>query len=185
MTRLKIVASNMVLIEQLAIDDQLLRLRPQLVGYARAICGNSDEADDLVQDAIERALIAPAPPTAMSDLRPWMFTVIRNLHIDERRKFRVRAEYASQHIRLVNERSYPDGDPLQDLLVRKAFEEISPEHREVVYLVDVMGMRYSETGKILAIPQGTVMSRLSRARRAIIDRLDEGNVTPLQRRERK
>jgi RNA polymerase sigma factor (sigma-70 family) len=169
----------------LAIDDQLLRLRPQLVGYARAICGNSDEADDLVQDAIERALIAPAPPTAISDLRPWMFTVIRNLHIDERRKFRVRTEYAGHQIRLVSEQSHKVGDPLQDLLVRKAFEGLSPEHREIVYLVDVMGMRYSEAGEILAIPQGTVMSRLSRARRAIIDQLNESNVEPLRRRERK
>lgn len=168
----------------MAIDDLLLRLRPQLFAYARAICGTADEAEDLVQDAIERALNAKAPPTAVADLRPWMFRVIRNLHLDAIRRARVRTEYAAQHIRLLSDEPHEPGDPLQDLLVRQAFEAVSSQHREVVFLVDIMGMRYAEAAGVLGVPEGTVMSRLSRARRAILERLEASNVAPMPRRKR-
>lgn len=168
----------------MALDDRLLQLRPQLFAYARAICSTPDEAEDLVQDAIERLLNATAPPAAIADLRPWMFRVIRNLHLDAIRKARVRKEYVTRHGRLLGDEPHEPGDPLQDLLVRQAFEAVSPQHREVVFLVDIMGMRYAEAADVLAVPEGTVMSRLSRARRAILDRLDESNVAPMPRRKR-
>jgi len=168
----------------MAIETLLTRLRPQLIAYARAITSSVDAADDLVQDSIERALNASAPPTALSDLRPWMFRIIRNLHLDEIRKTKVRTEYASHHGRLFSEASYQPNAPLQDMLVRQAFEALSPQHREVVFLVDIMGMRYLEAGKVLDVPEGTVMSRLSRARRSMFDRLNESNVAPLPRRNR-
>lgn len=170
--------------KQPAICDQLSRIRPQLVAYARAICGTTDEAEDLVQDAVERALNAPAPPSGLGDLRPWMFRIIRNLHLDEIRKIRVRAEYASHHKRLYGEETCEPGDPLQDLLVRQAFQALTPQHREVIFLVDIMGMRYLEAGNVLDVPEGTVMSRVSRARKAILERLNESNVAPLPRRKR-
>ena len=166
------------------LHDQLSRIRPQLVAYARAICGTTDEAEDLVQDAVERALKAPAPPSDIADLRPWMFRIIRNLHVDELRKIRVRTEYASHHKRLYGEETCEPNDPLQDLLVRQAFQALTPQHREVIFLVDIMGMRYLEAGQVLDIPEGTVMSRLSRARTAILARLNESNVAPLPRRKR-
>ncbi|MEP0321913.1 RNA polymerase sigma factor [Bauldia litoralis] len=168
----------------MAHNDRLLRLRPQLLAYARAICGPQEEADDLVQDAIERALKADCPPAGIDDLRPWMFRVIRNLHLDAIRRARTRREYAAQQERLLSDELHEPGDPLQDLLVRQAFEAVSPQHREVVFLVDIMGMRYAEAADVLAVAEGTVMSRLSRARRAILDRLDESNVAPMPRRKR-
>jgi RNA polymerase sigma-70 factor, ECF subfamily len=167
------------------INDQIGRLRPQLVAYASVICRNADQAEDLVQDAIERALAAPAAPKDLVDLRPWMFRVIRNLYIDDLRKARVRTEYASHHKRLSDEDPREDGDPLRDLLVRQAFEALSPRHREVVFLVDVMGMRYSEAGNVLGVADGTIMSRLSRARQTMLAQLDESNVSPFPRRQRK
>lgn len=166
------------------IREQLVSLRPQLVAYARAICGGRGEADDLVQDAIERALNAASPPIETSDMRPWMFRIIRNLHIDEQRKAVVRAEYAAQHKRLLGEEPSQENDPLRDLLVRQAFEDLTPMHREVVFLVDIMGMRYAEAGEVLGVPEGTIMSRLSRARRTMIDWLEGSNVTELARRKR-
>lgn len=166
------------------IHDQLVRLRPQLVGFARAICG-TPEADDLVQDAIERALKADSPPLESPDLVPWMFRIIRNLHVDELRKSKVRAEYVDYQKRLSGEGYNRESDPLQDLLVRQAFEALSPPHREVIFLVDIMGMRYLEAGEILGVAEGTIMSRLSRARQAMIGQLNQSNVSPLPRRKRK
>ena len=169
----------------MTIHDQLVRLRPQLVGFARAICGNPEAADDLVQDAIERALKAGSRPLEPSDLVPWMFRIIRNLHVDELRRTRVRAEYADHQKRLSVEGYDRESDPLQDLLVRQAFEALSPPHREVIFLVDIMGMRYLEAGKVLGVAEGTIMSRLSRARQAMIGQLNQSNVSPLPRRKRK
>jgi len=167
------------------IHDQLVRLRPQFLGFARAICGDPEAADDLVQGAIERALKADSPPLESPDLVPWMFRIIRNLHLDELRKAKVRAEYAAHQRRLSGEGYDRESDPLQDLLVRQAFEALSPPHREVIFLVDIMGMRYLEAGKILGVAEGTIMSRLSRARQAMIGQLDQSNVSPLPRRKRK
>lgn len=75
----------------MTIRDHIVRLRPQLAAYARAISAKSDEADDLVHDAIERTLKTPDRPAELSDLRPWMFRIIRNLHVDGIRKAKVRA----------------------------------------------------------------------------------------------
>jgi RNA polymerase sigma-70 factor (ECF subfamily) len=169
----------------LSITDQLIRLRPQLIAYAQAVCGNADQADDLVQDACERAITAREAPEDMRDLKPWMFRIIRNLHIDDLRKARVRTEYASHHIRLFDEDTHDGSDQLRDLLVRQTFEALSPQHREIIFLVDIMGMRYAEAGNVLGVPEGTVMSRLSRARRAMIERLNESNVSQFPRRQRK
>lgn len=71
--------------------------------------------------------------------------------------------------------------PLDDALVtflsvRQAFERLSLEHREVLALVDISGFSYEETAMTLAVPQGTVMSRVSRARRAMAALLIEGDV---------
>ena len=68
--------------------------------------------------------------------------------------------------------------------MRQAFEALSPNHREVIFLVDIMGMRYAEAGEVLDVAEGTIMSRLSRARRAMIDRLEGSNVSPMPRRRR-
>jgi RNA polymerase sigma factor (sigma-70 family) len=165
----------------LTIRDHIVRLRPQLVAYARALCARPDEADDLVHDAIERALKAPAPPAALSDLRPWMFRIIRNLHVDGIRKAKVRAEYAASHARLSSEGQLQEGDPLQDMLVRQALDALTPHHREVIFLVDVMGMRYAEAAEILGTAEGTIMSRLSRARGAMIAHIKGSNVSPMRR----
>ena len=169
----------------MSIIDQLIRLRPQLIAYAQAVCGNADQADDLVQDAFERAITARGAPEEMRDLRPWMFRIIRNLHIDDLRKARVRTEYASHHIRLFDENMHDGSDRLRDLLVRQTFEALPPQQREIIFLVDIMGMRYAEAGDVLGVPEGTVMSRLSRARHAMIERLNESNVSQLPRRQRK
>jgi RNA polymerase sigma-70 factor (ECF subfamily) len=150
-----------------------------LIAYAKAICGAPDEADDLVQDAIVRALAADNVPVERDDLRPWMFRVIRNLHLDRCRKAKVRTEYSIQQKRLLGETPTAGGDPLSSLLVRQAFQSLTPEHREVLFLVDILGMRYVEAANVLAVPQGTVMSRLSRARRSMLDRMEGGNITPI------
>ena len=84
----------------------LERLLPDLRGFARSITTNSSDSEDVVQDAVERALRSHAAPEGDEALRRWMFRVIRNLAIDELRKLRVRREYSAAQVRL-----HHDGPP--------------------------------------------------------------------------
>jgi len=146
-------------------------LLPELRAYARSISAHAEDAEDLVQDAIERALRSDAQPSLLPELRPWMFRVIRNLHYDELRKRRVRREYSSSLARLSYEVGHT-GDHARDVLIRREFEKLAPETREVLFLVDIMGMKYAEAAQVMNVPNGTVMSRISRARRALLKLVD-------------
>ncbi|MSU88459.1 sigma-70 family RNA polymerase sigma factor [Rhodobacteraceae bacterium 2CG4] len=155
--------------------SQMEILLPALRAYAISIASSRHDAEDLVQDAIERALRSDGRPARLEELRPWMFRVIRNLHYDELRKIRVRREYLAAGKRL-SDGAGATPDVARDILIRRAFEKLPPEVREVLFLVDVMGLKYAEAAQVMDVPQGTVMSRISRARRALL-RLVEGGAT--------
>ena len=154
-------------------EDPLAFLLPEFRAYALTISGSQEVAEDLVQDAVTRALGAERRPCRPEELRPWMFRVIRNLHTDELRKRRVRREYLSEATRLLDERSH-GGDRERDLLVRLAFERLPPPAREVLFLIDVMGFKYIEAAEVIGVPPGTMMSRVSRARKALMQLVDGG-----------
>ena len=149
-------------------------LLPELRAYARSLGEEADAAEDLVHDAIERSLNSPNTPNMLSALRPWMFRVIRNLHHDELRKRRVRREYmtAEQHLYGEGRRTY---DHARDVLIRLSYERLPPDKREILFLVDIMGLKYEEAGEVIGVATGTIMSRLSRARQALRAIID-GNV---------
>jgi RNA polymerase sigma-70 factor, ECF subfamily len=158
---------------------QIELLLPELRAYSRSICRSVSDAEDLVQDAIERALRTDGRPTKLDQLRPWMFRVIRNLSIDELRKRRVRREYSLAQERLSS--GMPQTNNIaRDTLLRMAFDKLPPETREVLFLVDIMGMKYSEAAQVMDVPNGTVMSRISRARRALVKLVDGSKDTGLQ-----
>ncbi len=146
-------------------------LYPEFRAYARSICDHPDEAEDLLQDAVERALRAASRPVRSEELRPWMFRVMRNLHYDELRKRRVRREYMAAEKRLLVEGG-SSADHARDVLIRQAYRKLRPETREVLFLVDIMGLKYAEAAVVMDVPQGTVMSRISRARRALLELVD-------------
>ena len=129
-----------------------------------------------MQDAIERALRSDTRPRKLDELRPWMFRVIRNLSIDELRKRRVRREYSLAQERLSNG-MIQNNNIARDTLLRMAFDKLPPETREILFLVDIMGMKYSEAAEVMDVANGTIMSRISRARRALV-KLVDGSVAP-------
>lgn len=150
---------------------QIEVLLPELRAYATSVCSQSDEPEDLVQDAIERALKSDTRPRRLEELRHWMFRVIRNLYYDELRKLRVRREYFAAEKRLSGD-AHGTSQIARDVLIRMAFEKLPPETREVLFLVDVMGLKYAEAAEVMDVPNGTVMSRISRARRALLELVD-------------
>lgn len=161
---------------------QIEVLLPELRAYARSLTGDPGDTEDLVHDAVERTLRTDQRPSKLSDLRPWIFRVIRNLHLDELRKRRVRQEYGSKTRPLLASLRGQD-DHARDLVIRLAFERLPAEKREILFLVDVMGMKYAEAAEVMGIATGTVMSRLSRARKALREEAFPSS-TPLPDRRR-
>ena len=166
----------------------LSALRPEFLAYAMSLEPEPAAAEDLVQEAILRALGSSSAPREAADLRPWMFRIIRNLFLDGCRRTRVRQEFSSHVVRLLDTGGRGGApsteDPVEALIVRQALERLAGHEREILCLVDVLGLTYREAAAVLEVPQGTVMSRLSRARRAMIRELGESNVRPLGGRNR-
>lgn len=157
----------------------LVELREELRAFAITLTQRPDQADDLVQEAIARALSAPKLPRERRALRAWTLKTIRNLHIDLARKRTVRREYEGDVARFVEDGRTPDISPIDRMVVREALERLAPDHREVLCMVDILGMRYTEVASVLEIPEGTVMSRVSRARARLLHEMESAKVVRL------
>lgn len=158
---------------------------PGLRRYARALTGGHKEnADDLVQDTLERAYAKWHLFRLGSDLRPWLFSIMHNVFVNEMRLLKNRVQTAS----LENEQHATQAAmQIEHVLTRQTLASVGrlmPELREVLVLVSVEAFSYAETAKILDIPVGTVMSRLSRARaqlRALMDEPVRGDMRTTMR----
>lgn len=162
------------------IRSRLNALRPDLLAYAKSLTLEEAGAEDLVQDAMLRALQAGSAPRKEAELRPWMFRILKNLFIDEKRKERVRREFSISENRLLSAGPQHAPDPVEALMVRQAFAKLSAREREILCLIDMLGLSYAQAATVIDVPPGTVMSRVSRARRAMIERMGESNVRPLK-----
>ncbi len=143
--------------------DAIVAEIPRLRRYARALTGNGDLADDLVQDTLERALGKWRLWQQSRELRPWLFSIMHNLHVDgRRREHRVDFRDTDDLPLPAQRANQQDSLELRDL--DRALALLPPDQREVLLLVGLEELSYAEVARALNIPQGTVMSRLSRAR---------------------
>lgn len=143
--------------------DAIVTEIPRLRRYARALTGQDDRADDLVQDTLERALDKWRFWQSSRDLRPWLFSIMHNLHIDHHRRDS-RIDYCDDEDlpELLQRAEQTDALELRDL--DRALSLLPLEQREVLLLVALEEMSYADVAKAIDQPIGTVMSRLSRAR---------------------
>jgi RNA polymerase sigma-70 factor (ECF subfamily) len=154
------------------LHEQIVACMPKLRRYARGLTGNKEAADDLVQDALERAWARMGLWQRRGDLRAWLFSILHNVFID-----RVRAVHAAPEDPMNDEAALApvrgtQSDMLEVRDLGRALMRLPPEQREVLLLVAIEQMSYEEVAKAIAAPMGTVMSRLSRARerlRAILE----------------
>lgn len=167
------------------------RLEPyhaRMFAYAVALSRDRDRAQDIFQECIARALAAHEVPENEPTFRGWLFAILRNIWIDQSRSGRRRAELEQEFVAdLVPEPVSLESVFVDAFSVRQAYARLSIEHREILALVDISGFSYEEAAAMIAIPRGTVMSRVSRARQALAANLREGNVVELgpQRGSRK
>ena len=148
---------------------ELTLLLPALRRFAYTLTGSMADADDLMQNTVLRLLNAPAPEGVV--LAQWAFKICRNVWIDDYRAQKVRQQ--AVHNPELQEESSSDGEQtmLNELHLNEvdsAMNALPDEQREVLSLVAVQGMSYAEAAEVLAIPTGTIMSRLARARTAMV-----------------
>jgi RNA polymerase sigma-70 factor (ECF subfamily) len=136
---------------------------PRLRRYARALTGDRDAADDLVQDTLERALSRMHLWRAGSDMRAWLFTIMHNVYVNQiRSRMRHPLEALDEPSADARQAREPDWAELRDM--DDALARLPAEQRAVVLLVGLEQFTYQEAARALDVPVGTVMSRLSRGR---------------------
>ena len=144
---------------------------PRLRRYARALVNNRDDADDLVQDTLERALAREALWQGVADMRAWLFGVMHNLHVDGVRRPKLHTVMLDDDTPEVPVAA-AQGERLALLDLQAALERLPVEQREIILLVALEDMSYAEVAATLGIPIGSVMSRLSRGRARLRSLMD-------------
>ena len=137
---------------------------PRLRRYARALTGDRNAADDLVQDTLERAWTKFHLWRRGSDLRAWLFTIMHNVHVNQLRGRRIVFSSALEDEDVDLPVRPTQTDMLEVRDIDASLQRLPVEQREVLLLVALERMSYQETASTLGIPIGTVMSRLFRAR---------------------
>ena len=144
-------------------DEHLLIWVPRLRRYARALVGSRDDADDLVQDTLERAWAKSAMWQGVTDMRAWLFGIMHNLHVDGVRRPKLHTVVLDEDTPEIPVAS-TQTDRLAVMDLQAALERLPVEQREVVLLIALEDLSYAEVASTLGIPIGSVMSRLSRGR---------------------
>jgi RNA polymerase sigma factor (sigma-70 family) len=161
-----------------AMRAAIVQALPRVRRFAYSLTAHVADADDLLQSTVERALARGAPHDEPEALLKWMFTVCRNLWIDELRARKVRGFDDPDRADVDVQSRDGEGDILGTLAIDEldiAMSRLAAEQRAVLELVAVEGFSYREAAEVLEIPVGTVMSRLARARAALARALAPGN----------
>lgn len=149
-----------------AFEDLLIANLPNMRAYAMMIARNREQAEDLVQDSVARALAKCHLYQPGTNFKAWVFTVLRNQHIDGLRARRREAitdmpEDVLNDLQIALPRQ-DDHLVMRDLM--RALKRLSADQRDALLLVTVQGMSYEEAAAICGCPIGTIRSRLARAR---------------------
>jgi RNA polymerase sigma-70 factor (ECF subfamily) len=161
------------------VRDQIAALLPRLRRFARNLARNPHDADDVVQIAVERALMKLDQWRSDARLDSWMFKIVRNAWIDE-----LRSRGRRDRIFLAAEAGEHVGDATLDreselMSVQSAMARLPEDQRTAVSLVLVEGLPYKEAAEVLDIPIGTLTSRLARGREALQAMLEPPQGTAL------
>jgi RNA polymerase sigma-70 factor (ECF subfamily) len=144
-------------------------LIPALRRYARALLHDRSAADDLVQDCLERAISHWGQRRPDGDARSWVFTILHNLAMTALKRRAARAgDVDVEEVEGALPVAPAQEDGLRYRALLKALAALPEDHRAVLLLVGVEDLSYAEAAKVLGVPIGTVMSRLSRARARLL-----------------
>lgn len=164
--------------ETASFQQELTALIPQLRAFARSLCRDPSRADDLAQDALASAWKARATYRPGTNLRAWVYLILRNRFYSEAR----RAWRSTSLSPEIAEATLVARDNVECIFelddVRRALANLTEQHREALILVAVGGFSYDEAAEILQVPTGTVKSRVCRARSSLLAILAAGDNRP-------
>jgi RNA polymerase sigma-70 factor (ECF subfamily) len=153
------------------IKADLVSAIPSLRAFAVSLCGNSDRADDLVQETLVKAWVGLASFTEGTNLTAWLFTILRNIYYSDYRKRR--RETADPDgvmaARMVSPATQPSHMDFLDF--RAALQKLPLDQREALILVGASGLSYDEAAAICGCASGTMKSRVNRARNRLAELL--------------
>lgn len=154
------------------LKQEICAQRERLYRLAWSWCHDQHLAEDLVQEAQTRALTKLDSLRDENRLAVWVTRIMANLFRDHYRRQR---EETGQDLEPVNEETPEEAADRSQLVqrTREAIATLKDDHRQIITLVDLAGFSYADTATILDVPVGTVMSRLSRARANLRDRLQQ------------
>ena len=167
------------------LSAQIVNLRPRLLRFAWSLTRDREAAEDLAQETIARALASQWRFQPGTNLKAWLFRILRNIHLNVLRAAGTHPALVSIE-ELVVEPASPheqDPNPVEARVIERAelrrladvYRTLPPTCAAPLHLTAVEELSYAETALILDIPVGTVMSRVYRARRLLISRLGRGN----------
>jgi RNA polymerase sigma-70 factor, ECF subfamily len=158
------------------LKQEIVTLIPRLRRFARSLTRHVHDADDLVQLALERALTRLDTWQRGSRLDSWLFAIVRNAWIDEIRS-RTRRGEVSNIDEFANVPAAPSSGVDDALSIQRALARLPEEQSSAILLVLVEGLSYKEAAAVLAIPIGTLTSRLARGRESLQAVLTDSVVT--------
>lgn len=154
----------------------LVALVPKLRRFAFSLTGNQPDGDDLVQSACEKALRSQDQFQIGSRMDSWMYRIVQTLWMDDLRKRRVRGPAMDPADIEISDEGKASRLPEDRMMLARATTAMAalPEaQRTVLSLIAVEGLSYKEAAEVLDVPVGTVMSRLSRAREALLPQMGQ------------
>ena len=156
-----------------------MALLPRLYAFARTMLGDGDAARDLVQEAATRALAARRVPDTAA--------AYRVLAVPDRAQRRARRAQAPAAAGARGACRRPtlwhfDEASIAKITVTQALAVLAPQHREIISLIDIAGFSYGEAAALLNVPAGTIMSRIARARSALLAAIEASSVRPMKSR---
>jgi RNA polymerase sigma-70 factor, ECF subfamily len=153
-------------------EELALPLFDQLYNFARWLAQDTGEAEDLVQETYVKALRGFSSFQVGTNFRAWMYRILRNSFLSSRTGLKTTVAFDEEEHEAVTSVENPTPETLligqaDRELVQQALEELPVYFREILLLCEVEEMSYQEIAETLSIPPGTVMSRLSRARKTL------------------
>lgn len=151
--------------------QELLQAIPALRAFAISLSGKADRADDLVQETLMKAWANMASYAPGTNLRAWLFTILRNIFYSQYRKRRREVEDADGHM-AARLSSAPEQNGHMDFVdFREALQKLPPDQREALILIGASGLSYEEAAKVCDCAVGTIKSRVNRARSRLVELL--------------
>lgn len=154
-------------------EERLIAEIPALRRYGRVLCRDGEAAEDLLQTCVERALRHRHMWRRSGNFRSWLFRIMHNVHANSVRYDSRRPQtvpLAEDHIGAM--------EAMQEMRAEiseafRAFGHLTDSQRELMVLIVVEGFSYREAARVLSLPVGTVMSRMSRARERLLEAMHE------------